>query len=158
MASIIIMRGISGSGKSTYIAKLRQNIKFPYVVTVVSMDHYFMQGEDYVFDVTKLGQAAAFCYKQYLIALASAGPNDLIIVDNTNTTAVEIAPYVLAAAAFDTPWCFVTLPVQEDLLRNTHGVPVESVQAQIQRFNQPLPSFWAEDLEFKWWVQDQFAG
>ena len=155
MASVIVMRGISGSGKSTYAAKLQQSIKPLYTVTVVSMDHYFMQGEDYLFDGTKLPQAAAYCYKQYLVALASAGPNDLIIVDNTNTTAVEIAPYILAAAAFDTPWCFVTLPVQEDLLRNTHGVPMKSVVAQIQRYNQPLPNFWIEDQETKQWIASQ---
>lgn len=145
MANVVVMRGVSGSGKSTFIQRLRERLAKTHTFTVVSMDHYFMQGDTYVFDSAKLSQAAAFCYKQFLLALAGAGANEIVIVDNTNTTAVEISPYVLAAAAFDAPYCIQTLPVPEDLGRNVHGVPVANVLAQAEKFNQPLPRFWQGD-------------
>ena len=149
MQGVVIMCGCSGSGKSTWIAGLRQRLGATHTVTVVSMDHYFMHESQYVFDSTKLTAAAASCFKAYLLALASSGPKDIVVVDNTNTTAVEIAPYLLAASAFDMPWCFTALPVPwDDIARNTHGVPLNNVLAQAQRLDQPLPPFWQEHAEF----------
>ena len=42
MQGVVIMCGCSGSGKSTWIAGLRQRLGATHTVTVVSMDHYFI--------------------------------------------------------------------------------------------------------------------
>lgn len=63
-----------------------------------------------------------------------------IIVDNTNTTWKEILPYVELAKAFgydveimepDTAWKF---DVSECFKRNTHKVPLESIQKMFDRW------------------------
>lgn len=99
-----ILSGISGSGKSTYARRHRG--------VIVSADDYFVRDGAYRFNPARLSSAHATCFARYLGALDDGHP--LVIVDNTNTTAVEIAPYVLAAQAkgYDHEYCRNTTCVQ----------------------------------------------
>ncbi len=74
---------------------------------------------------------------------------DTLIVDNTNTRAVEIAPYWQLASAWG-------IPVEIKLVlcepswayrRGTHGVPFETVYEQSRTIlTEQLPSWWKQNV------------
>jgi len=149
MRRVIIMSGVSGSGKSSYISnvivpEIQRNMSF----LVLSADDFFIYPDDgsYVFKPKLLGKAHAFCFRNFIRALQSE--IDVVVVDNTNTTAVEIAPYVLAAEAFHYEAEIITLMCEDDFVetcaaRNAHGVSPAGVQAQHQRLKERcLMSWW----------------
>ena len=145
---VVILSGVSGSGKSTYIRNIFRN---PFMV---SADDFFLQEEGkYNFDPTKLGAAHASCFRRFINACSDGWP--LIVVDNTNTTSEEIAPYVLGAEAFSYNVEIVTLILQHAqggpwinmiercAQRNTHGVPPATVEKQHKRImDRSLPPWW----------------
>jgi hypothetical protein len=151
---IKILRGCSGSGKSTYIAK-----NFPGAY-VVSSDHYFMVDvghgqERYVFDPMKLGESHGQCLRFFIEECqemagqfgAKVGPDAVLAVDNTNTQVAELAPYAAIAAAYKIPFEIITLDVDPKVAaaRNTHGVPLRSVERQYSRMlaeTSRIPSHW----------------
>ena len=93
MGQVKILSGVSGSGKSTFGRGLRADL-------TVSADDFFVTSDNkYNFDPSKLGQAHAACFREYIHALTNLG-DTLVVVDNTNTTESEISPYVLGASAF----------------------------------------------------------
>lgn len=96
MKKVIILSGISGSGKSTYGRKLLEGALW---TSVCSADDYFMVGSEYRFDASKLSLAHGQCFKKFIDLLK--GGDQVVVVDNTNTSVVEIAPYVLGGQAWD---------------------------------------------------------
>lgn len=88
---LVIMRGVSGSGKSTVasrISKERGGVVF-------STDDFFEKDGVYEFDPKMLSSNHAKNQNRAEEAMASgASP---IIIDNTNTAAWEMKPYVQAA-------------------------------------------------------------
>jgi predicted kinase len=138
---VVIMQGVSGSGKSTYVAA-----EFPEA-TVVSANDYFMHDGEYRFDGSLLQKSHEFCWRQFLAALQRG--DSLIVVDNTNTTAIEISPYMLPAESFGYSVEIITLDVQpyEAADQNIHGVPHRTVYAQnnrIRMFLRYLPRRWRQ--------------
>jgi predicted kinase len=139
---VTILSGVPGSGKSTY------STSNPGLI--VSADDYFTDrytGE-YKFDATKLGAAHGACLRAFVthVAVSSAGMD--IFVDNTNTTAVEIAPYYAVALAYGYQVEILTVLVKpEDLPRcaerNKHGVPLKSIERMAENiYRRKLQPFW----------------
>lgn len=123
MRKVVIMRGASGSGKSTYAKK-----NFPDAV-VCSADAYFVDDKgNYNFDPRKLGDAHGSCKRSFKDALDHSQP--LIVVDNTNTTLRELQPYLQMAQAhgYDVEVIRVETPLDVAAKRNVHGVPYDSVK------------------------------
>jgi predicted kinase len=153
MKSVVILSGVSGSGKSTYAEKLlndTQGIK-------VSADHYFMVGGEYHFDPIKLGEAHADCFRRFITYMQVADPWPCVVVDNTNLSSEEIAPYYLAAQAFGYHPSILTIRVEGSQLGklascNVHGVPLGSLRAQFRKLLQRhLPPWWDNtDLPPQW--------
>lgn len=148
---VIIMRGVSGSGKSTYARTM-----WPKACVLSSDDFWTRNGGEYTqnFDVTKLGEAHAWNLRRFIDYLECAEapfwkePIHTIVIDNTNTTPTEIAPYYAVAQAFKVPLIEI---VSIDILparafeRNTHGVPAATHAAQVERFYtnlESLPKYW----------------
>ena len=135
MNHVIILSGVSGSGKSTY-ARTRLGS-----ADVVSADSYFYSigGGKYAFDASKLSEAHGACFRRFIQLLQHTDENT-IVVDNTNTTSEEIAPYVLGAQAFGATVEICTL--KGDYV-NVHGVPEMTIEAQRTRIeNRKLPPWW----------------
>ena len=148
---LIIMIGISGSGKSTWARENAPGAR------VVSADHHFTGADGvYRFDPARLGEAHAACFRAACEAVrdladpASDSLFDAVLVDNTNTTEIEIAPYVALGAAYGVPVKLVRMlcPAAMAAARNTHGVPLAGVEAQDKRIRAlRIPPFWRVHFE-----------
>lgn len=134
-----IMQGISGSGKSTLAHALTN------AHGICSADDSFMENGVYKFDPKKLPLAHAACLRKFTsLVTTSAG---VIVVDNTNTTIAEIAPYYALAEAHDFNAVIVTVdcPPHVAAARNTHGVPLAAcvgMSERIAKTNKELPPWW----------------
>ena len=133
---VIIMRGISGSGKSTYIYNHHPG------AYVCSADQFFERDGVYQFDSRKLGEAHRWCYNKFLTALSDW--RDPIVIDNTNTQLFEFYGYAQLAWAhgYNVEVVRMDTPVEVAAARNLHGVPPASVKAMQDRF-QSIPPFLA---------------
>ena len=89
MNTLILMRGVSGSGKSTLAEKICSEQSF---AVIVSTDDFFMVEGVYKFDPKKLGEYHAANVRRTEEAMVERCP--CVIVDNTNTQAWEMKPYV----------------------------------------------------------------
>jgi NEDD4-binding protein 2 len=87
---MVVMRGVSGSGKSTRAKELGRG------GIVLSSDDFF--GPGYAFDKDKVPEAHVW-NQQRAVEAMQAGISP-IVVDNTNTQAWEMRPYVEAAEGF----------------------------------------------------------
>jgi predicted kinase len=142
---LTIIRGLSGSGKSTYIRE-----HFPratradmspegYSPVIVSGDHHF---EDpytgvYTFDGSQLGLAHSKSQVE-LIRRLEAGTAH-VIVDNTHTRRWEMAVTQELARVFGYEVEIVDLfdggRTDEELAeRNSHGVPLDKIQVMRARW------------------------
>ena len=130
-----VMRGISGSGKSTIAKKLRQDAYYrDELPMIVSADDYFI-GPDgiYRFSVETLGEAHKDCMRKFLQYLQDG--MSPIIVDNTNINLEDLAPYVAVGQAldYDVEILQVNVPLEIAKGRNVHGVSDKIVEAMHTR-------------------------
>jgi len=131
---VIIMQGLSGSGKSYWVNK-----HFPNA-TVVSADRFFEQGPlEYHFIPGLLGKAHAWCMGNFIYALGRG--DSTIVVDNTNTERWEWESYATLAELFDYKWGVAdiydspaALTDEQLAVKNTHGVPAEAIAKQRERY------------------------
>jgi hypothetical protein len=87
----IILSGPSGFGKSTLAAKLAGTVGEGKSF-ICSADNFFVnEGGFYEFDPKLLPQAHKECYLDFINVVNFRTP--LVIVDNTNLSGWEIAPY-----------------------------------------------------------------
>lgn len=145
---VIITSGIPGAGKSTWV---RKNTN-PYMTEVFSADNYFFDNNgQYHFDPSKLSEAHSSCLRNFttrllhLNNLAEDSCKITLVVDNTNTSAWEIAPYYSLAQAFSIPVRILRIIANPETAyhRNIHGVQKDKVEKMAERITlNPLPPFW----------------
>ncbi|CAB4196625.1 AAA domain containing protein [uncultured Caudovirales phage] len=145
---VIVLSGIPGSGKTTYVKSLLAGNHNLNVVVCSADDHFMVEGE-YKFDVTKLGSAHGACLVKFTKAISeSTYPQvDYLIVDNTSTTPIECAPYVALALAYNVDVEIVqfSCPPEIGFMRNTHGVPLKGCyqsRDNLENFQKDMPIFW----------------
>ena len=137
---VIILRGLPGSGKSSYAQKQQ--------AVVCSADNYFIVGGEYRFDRTKLRQAHGECFKLFIESLQKQKP--LIIVDNTNTSSLEIAPYIQGCGAYkyDYKIIYFECDINTSCVRNTHGVAQSTIERMYNSLKKELPNNWKKQEIF----------
>lgn len=142
MASVVIMRGLPGAGKSTWV---RENL--PDAV-ICSADSYFVNDEgEYIFDGTRLPEAHGECLRTFTetVSAIHAGDPAVVVVDNTGIRAWEISPYYNLARAYGHDVKIVHLQCDHEIAhgRNVHGVSKERVEQMDQSLDsEELPVFW----------------
>ena len=151
MAKVEILSGLPGSGKSHYAKKRIEALPVGAKSAVVSADDYFIGSDgEYRYDPSKIGDAHAWCMGEFLYEQAKYQwrEPDLIIVDNTNTSPIEIAPYMLVAASFALSTKVVRFMTESEedfqlcLQRQTHGVPEKTMRKMQEALTTPLPLWW----------------
>lgn len=120
----------------------------------------------YVFDKTKISEAHAHCLQRFVRfvttpvgermnwfresgAMSKWADNDnpIVVVDNTNINATEIAPYAALALAHGWELEIITLDVDPAIsaARNVHDVPASTVKRmhkQMEYGAKNFPSWW----------------
>jgi len=128
MKTLILLRGLPGSGKSTF-AKSLGGIH-------IEADQYFMENGEYKFDAAKLKYAHQYCQKQTQAWMSHDGTQvnaDKIIVSNTFTMEWEMVPYF--GLAKDYGYQLVCLVVENRHGGvNEHGVPADKLEQMKNRF------------------------
>ena len=145
---VLLMRGISCSGKSTFVSGLKGN------KIVCSADDYHVQDGKYNFRQENAQAAHRDCFLRFLRVVSTPtdrySDEDFLIVDNTNTTVLELAPYVRLAETFGFSLTIVRLYVPFEIAcqrNNGHHVPSDVIWRQYQNIlTERLPSYWRETI------------
>jgi len=119
---IVIMRGLSGSGKSTHAKK------WVHQPVICSADHFWNKSGTYQFNPHQIGESHAYCHGEFLAAIGQQSP--IIVIDNTNAQKWQYANYITEGNM----WGYSTLvvdmgcPTEDDVWhfwkRGTHNVPI----------------------------------
>ena len=138
--NLILIRGVSGAGKSTIGELLFESDE----TEVLSTDDMFMVDGEYVFDSSKLGEYHNITINKVRDLMIEYDwkvidtdycwfPINKIIVCNTFTEKWEIQPYLDLAEKYN--WCIHTIIVENRHgSNNIHDVPQEVVDKQRKRF------------------------
>ena len=128
VARLMIVRGLPGSGKSTYASRRRLEDGYVHVES----DMFFMVDGEYRFDGARLSEAHAWCLEEVTWRLMS---RQSVVVSNTFTTMEELQPYLdLAAQIGLTP----TIVHCVGEFETVHGVPVAVIECMRARW-EPCP-------------------
>ncbi|GIY43388.1 NEDD4-binding protein 2-like 2 [Caerostris darwini] len=148
--SMIILRGLPGSGKS-YLAKYLASLDDHCII--LSTDDFFNCNGKYVFDWTRL--EAAHNWNQRRAKQAVLDGRGPIIIDNTNIEVWEMMPYVSMAKQFGycleilepgTPWKF---KVSALAAKNTHGVRKEKIAKMLAKYQYNIDADYFKKFDFK---------
>ena len=125
---LYIVRGLPGSGKSTF-AKSLGGIHF-------EADQFFMVDGEYKFDGSKIKDAHKWCQNEVNTAMIlnhTTNLNNVIVVSNTFTQEWEMQPYLDMAK----DWGYTVFSVIVENRHggvNVHGVPDEKLEIMKNRF------------------------
>ena len=123
---VVILRGVSGSGKSFLTQHCTEVVTTPEKVQICSADEYFAKTRGYKFDSTLLPTAHSYCFNLFLTALGNG--KELVIIDNTNTMCWEYQIYCYVCEILDLPCHILEIPCPNDTIRdmyqsrNTHNI------------------------------------
>lgn len=120
---LFIVRGLPGSGKSTF-ASILSDVYF-------EADQFFMQEGSYKFDPSKLRDAHAWCLAQVESMMQKSEPR--IAVSNTFTQEWEMNSYFEAAKKYGYQ-VFSIIVENRHGGKNAHGVPDDKIQIMKDRF------------------------
>lgn len=135
MREVIILRGTSSSGKSTF-ANLIEVI-YPDVV-ICCADDFFYQGGNYVFDRSKLGEAHMLCKQKFEKAICD--DENLILVANTNTNSKAFNFYKKMAESFGYRVTFLVVEKRHEN-SNSHNCPEPTIRMQAEEIKNSLKLF-----------------
>uniref|UniRef100_UPI00358EABFF uncharacterized protein isoform X1 n=2 Tax=Myxine glutinosa TaxID=7769 RepID=UPI00358EABFF len=134
---LYLIRGLPGSGKSTLASWLSE--RGPNGI-ICSTDDFFRSAEGkYCYDKMRLSEA--HFWNQDKAERAMACGRSPVIIDNTNTQAWEMKPYVSQALDLDYHIQFVEpdtwwkTNTEELERRNSHGVDRLHIQSMLSRFD-----------------------
>lgn len=132
---LYIVRGLPGSGKSTFANKLARDNDY----LVCEADKYFTDKKtgEYKFDASKIKDAHKYCQDLVETYMSDSLVNDQwyreIIVSNTFTQEWEMKPYFELAEKYGYK-VFVTIVENRHGGKNTHGVPDDKLEIMKNRF------------------------
>jgi len=127
MKKLLLLRGLPGSGKST-LAKAIGDAHY-------EADMYFIRGDKYLFDVSKLKNAHKWCQDMVYMDMLKEVP--VIVVSNTFTQEWEMKPYYELAEKYG--YVVFSLVVENRHGGvNEHGVPDDVLERMENRFELKL--------------------
>ena len=127
---VVIMRGIPGSGKSTYVLE-----NYPKAI-VCSADHYHITG-DGLYNWTPERSEVAHELSRHKCRLSMRAKEPLIVIDCTNTQLCEFQRYLYYAEWYGYEVEVVHMMSGGPVIswrRNVHDVPLEVIEEMIDRW------------------------
>ncbi len=146
--SVVVLRGLPGSGKSLVAQALADLAnQGGWESSIWSADSFFMEEGSYVFRPENLNRNHGLCLKGYLKTLEEGTTSEarpLILVDNTNLSGVEAAPYMAAALAYGRQPILLTVHANsyEAFKRCVHGVPADKFKQMVEHAQEPALAPW----------------
>ena len=128
MKTLYIVRGVPGSGKSTFAKSLGG--------THFEADMFFMKDGVYKFDVSKIKEAHKWCQDSVNTAMIlnnTSWLNETIVVSNTFTQEWEMKPYFEMADQYDYRVFSIVVENRHGGM-NEHGVPEDKIEQMKNRF------------------------
>jgi predicted kinase len=132
MKTLYIVRGVPGSGKSTF-AKSVGGVH-------IEADQFFMMNGKYNFDITKIKLAHKYCQNQTEAWMKTDGTqvnNDKIVVSNTFTQEWEMEPYFKLAEKYGYRTFSLIVENRHGGV-NEHDVPEDKLELMKNRFEVKL--------------------
>jgi predicted kinase len=124
MKELFLLRGLPGAGKSTLANSLGG--------MQIEADKYFMDGDEYKFDPSKLKEAHAWC--QFIVEEEmNYLKEERIVVSNTFTQEWEMQPYFDLAEKYGYRVYSLIVENRHGGV-NEHGVPEEKLVQMKNRF------------------------
>lgn len=121
MKSLILVRGLPGSGKSEFASL--------FAGPVYSADMYFEKNGEYIFSIDQLPEAHMHCYN--LVHRAMYNGDDKVVVANTFCQEWEMDCYFKLASAFDYR-VYTVIVENRHGSENAHDVP-DSIVNEMRR-------------------------
>lgn len=130
MVKLILVRGLPGSGKTTFAWKKKSYIEDSgQSAVVVAADDFMVDWlGNYKFDPSKLNWCHTMCFN---IASNWLSNNTTVIVHNTFTRISEMKQYIHLAEKLNIPLEVIRMTTQ---FKSVHGVPEETMMRMKARF------------------------
>ena len=127
--SLILLRGLPGSGKTTLATRLSENGKYP----VYSIDDFFTDSTsgEYKFEFEKNHLAYKQCEEKTRSAMQRA--IEKIFLDNTFTLEWELEPYFKLAKEFNYLIYVLTVENRHGN-KNVHGISDDQLQKMAEKY------------------------
>lgn len=154
--TLTVLIGASGSGKSTFAKHI---IGHSSTARILSADNFFQTPKIHEFNPAVLPQAHGKCLRDAVEEMRCAklwmdgdksAPSCChhLVIDNTNTTIAEIAPYIALGKAYNAHIQVFKMPYVPPEIAATrciHGVPLTGIIAQQRRIEAMIkdwPPYW----------------
>jgi tRNA uridine 5-carbamoylmethylation protein Kti12 len=138
MAHLILVRGLPGSGKSTYAQKLMQ---WKLATHHFEADMWMVdENGQYKYDRYRLAEVHTKCL-EHAIDAACLAKYAVVVIANTFAEAWQLGPYLQFAIQFSHKFTVINMP---NLYESTHNVPPEEM-ARMRSKWEKIPDM---DLQF----------
>ena len=131
MKNLVLLRGVSGSGKSTFAQLIAEGLD----CTIHCTDDYFMLDGVYTFNPADLGKNHQLCLDDVNTHMECRQEN--IVVANTFTQEWDMQPYIDLATQHSYR-LFTVIVENRHGGESTHNVPCSVLEAQRERFEVKL--------------------
>jgi hypothetical protein len=159
-ATLVMMRGEPGSGKSTQAEQMKKRLEEKGLrVGIFSTDNIFYNADgEYEFVPYAIGAAHAF-ERQELILSMRAGEYDVYYLANTHLQRWEMLD-ALRDSMYEHITVFVWDLRKGPNYGNIHGVPEDKVKMMLENSDKPYPShienYYAKNQEFYDWIEHTY--
>lgn len=128
MPTLFIVRGLPGSGKSTYISDTLNNLDYPFSVEWFEADMFYLTNQGYQWRKEHLFHAHSWCYYNTFQTIYSGRD---CYVSNTFTTLKEMQRYLDLPSILP---CDIKIIELHSQYKSIHDVPEETFQRMKSRW------------------------
>lgn len=140
MTRLIVLQGVSGAGKGTFV---KSQLHAPGTRWIISADAKLYVGEKYVWTEARVAKAHKECLLDFLKMVMEPVPPELVVVDMTNIYHWQMTPYIFPAKAVGWDVEIHTFVVDPAVAaaRNSERCPAFMVHKQATDMEFPLPGW-----------------